>query len=295
MKLAKHNIFARMNFPQQGPAEFIAEIERAGTRRATPAGQGEIVWRVFGRGDSVVLLHGGTGSWLHWVRNIEALSADFMLLVPDIPGSGESGNPEPPITAERIAATLLAGLDIVIGVDTRFAIAGFSMGGLIAAHIAYLAGNRAHCLVLVGGTGMNVPRPTMEPLQSWRRLATEEEKRAVHRRNLGILMIHEERNIDDLAVYIQSVNAAKSRVRGKHVSHTGALTRCLENFPGRLAGIWGEHDATAAPYLAERRAMLQQFQPSATFHILRGAGHWAQYEAHAAFNPLLRDVLKRNS
>ena len=30
-------------------------------------------------------------------------------------GSGESGNPEPPITAERIAATLLAGLDIVIG------------------------------------------------------------------------------------------------------------------------------------------------------------------------------------
>ena len=41
--------------------------------------------------------------------------------------------------------------------------------------------------------------------------------------------------------------------------------------------------------------MLQQFQPTATFHILRGAGHWVQYEAHAAFNPLLRDVLKRNS
>ena len=84
-----------MNFPQQGPAEFIAEIERAGTRRATPAGQGEIVWRVFGRGEPLVLLHGGTGSWLHWVRNIEVLSADFMLLVPDIPGSGESGNPAP--------------------------------------------------------------------------------------------------------------------------------------------------------------------------------------------------------
>ena len=192
-----------MNFPQQGPAEFIAEIERAGTRRAMPAGQGEIVWRVFGRGDPVVLLH--------------------------------------------------------------------------------------------GGTGMNVPRPTMEPLQSWRRLATDEEKRAVHRRNLGILMIHEERNIDDLAVYIQSVNAAKSRVRGKHVSHTGALARCLENFLGRLAGIWGEYDATAAPYLAERRAMLQQFQPTATFDILPGAGHWVQYEAHAAFNLLFRETLKRGA
>ena len=91
-----------MNFPQQTPAEFIAEIERAGTRRATPAGQGEIVWRVFGRGEPLVLLHGGTGSWLHWVRNIEALAADFMLLVPDIPGSGESGNPQPPITAREV-------------------------------------------------------------------------------------------------------------------------------------------------------------------------------------------------
>jgi len=281
-----------MNFSQQGPAEFIAEIEHAGTRRATPAGQGEIVWRVVGRGDPVVLLHGGTGSWLHWVRNIEALAADFMLLVPDIPGSGESSNPQPPITAERIAAALLAGLDIIIGADPRFAIAGFSMGGLIAAHMAYLAGNRAHCLVLVGGTGMNVPRPTMEPLQSWRRLPTEEEKRAVHRRNLGILMIHEERNIDDLAVHIQSVNAAQSRVRGKHVAHTGALARCLQNFPGRLAGIWGEHDATAAPYLAERRQFLLELQPAASFDILAGVGHWVQYEAHAHFNARLREVVR---
>jgi len=71
--------------------------------------------------------------------------------------------------------------------------------------------------------------------------------------------------------------------------------RVLADFSGRLAGIWGEHDATAAPYLAERRALLQQFQPTATFDILPGAGHWVQYEAHAAFNPLLRDVLKRDS
>src|SRR6266480_1270868 len=102
-----------MNFPQQGPAEFIAEIEHTGTRRATPAGQGEIVWRVFGRGEPLVLLHGGTGSWLHWVRNIEDLSRDFLLIVPDIPGSGESANPEPPPTADRIAASMLVGLDSI--------------------------------------------------------------------------------------------------------------------------------------------------------------------------------------
>lgn len=281
-----------MNFPQQTPAELIAAIERAGTRRNTPAGHGEIVWHVFGRGERLVLLHGGTGSWLHWVRNIEPLSADFMLLVPDIPGSGESGNPTPPITAERIAATLLAGIDAIIGADARFAIAGFSMGGLIAGHVAHLAGARARNLVLVGGTGMNVQRPTMEPLQSWRRLSSEQEKRTAHRRNLGILMIHAERNIDDLAVHIQSLNAAQSRVRGKHVAHTGALANCLREFSGRLAGIWGEHDATAAPYLAERRQFLQQLQPAATFDILPGVGHWVQYEAHEPFNRRLAALVK---
>ena len=215
-----------------------------------------------------------------------------MLLIPDIPGSGESCSPAPPITAERIAATLLAGLDTLIGADAPFAIAGFSMGGLIAGHIAHLAGKRAHCLVLVGGTGMNVQRPTMEPLVSWRRLTSDADKRAAHRRNLGILMIHQERNIDDLAVHIQNLNATQSRVRGKHVAHTGALANCLREFSGRLAGIWGEHDATAAPYLAERRRFLLELQPTATFDILPSVGHWVQYEASEPFNRRLREVIR---
>src|SRR5947207_4632753 len=125
-----------MNFPQQGPAEFIAEIERAGTRRATPAGQGEIVWRVFGRGEPLVLLHGGTGSWLHWVRNIEPLARDFRVLVPDLPGSGESTSPPPPISADGIARSIGSGIASIIGEKTRFCIAGFSMGGFIAGYVA---------------------------------------------------------------------------------------------------------------------------------------------------------------
>src|SRR5438067_2311257 len=180
-----------MNFPQQTPAEFIAEIERAGTRRATPAGQGEIVWRIFGCGTPLVLLHGGTGSWLHWVRNIEPLARDFMVVIPDIPGSGESASPPPPISAERIAQSLVAGLGEIIGREANFAIAGFSMGGLIAGYMVAQCGARAQTLVLVGATGTGAPRNAMEPLTSWRRLPTEREKLLAHRKNLGILMIHD--------------------------------------------------------------------------------------------------------
>jgi 2-hydroxy-6-oxonona-2,4-dienedioate hydrolase len=281
-----------MTISQPTPAEFIAALDRASTRRTTPNGAGDVVWRVWGKGTPLVLLHGGTGSWMHWVRNIEDLSGDFMLLVPDIPGSGESGNPEAPISADSIGATLAAGVASIIGPQTAFAVAGFSMGGLIAGYLVRHAGARAQSLVLVGATGTNAPRGAMEPLKSWRRLATDAQKTATHRHNLGILMIHDPDKIDELAVHVQKTNAERSRIRGKHVSHTGALSECLSGFHGRLAGIWGEFDATAVPYVAERREKLRQFQPQAAFDIFPGAGHWVQYEAPEPFNRRLRELVK---
>jgi pimeloyl-ACP methyl ester carboxylesterase len=281
-----------MTISQSTPAEFIAALERAGTRRTTPNGAGEVVWRVWGTGAPLVLLHGGTGSWMHWLRNIEELAGDFMLLVPDIPGSGESGNPQPPISADGIGATLAAGLASIIGPQTGFAVAGFSMGGLIAGYLVRHAGARAQGLVLVGATGTGAPRGPMEPMKSWRRLASDAEKTATHRHNLGILMIHDSGKIDELAVHAQKINAERSRVRGKHVSHTGTLAEGLTGFRGRLAGIWGEFDATAVPYVTERADKLRQFQPQATFDIFPGAGHWVQYEAPQPFNRRLSELVK---
>jgi 2-hydroxy-6-oxonona-2,4-dienedioate hydrolase len=277
---------------QPTPAEIIAALDRASTRRTIPNGAGDVVWRAWGQGPPLVLLHGGTGSWMHWVRNIEALAGDFLLLVPDIPGSGESGNPQAPISADSIGATLAAGVTSIIGPQTGFALAGFSMGGLIAGYLVRHVGARAQCLVLVGATGTGAPRGPMEPLRSWRRLATDAEKIAAHRHNLGILMIHDPGKIDPLAVHVQKANAERSRIRGKHVSHTGTLADCLSGFQGRLAGIWGELDATAMPYLAERAEKLRQIQPQAGFDIFPGVGHWVQYEAAEPFNRHLRALVK---
>jgi len=275
---------------QPTPADFIAALDRACARRTTPNGAGEVVWRIWGAGAPLVLLHGGTGSWMHWMRNIEQLARDFTLLVPDLPGSGESSSPQPPISADGIAATLSHGLTSLIGARTRFAIAGFSMGGLIAGYLARHAGADARCLVLVGATGTGAPRGPME-LRSWRRLAGDAEKIATHRHNLGILMIHDPAKIDALAVHMQKINAERSRIRGKHVSHTGTLADALAHFTGQLAGIWGEHDATAVPYLAERKEKLRQLRPQASFEVFAGAGHWVQYEEPARFNARLRELV----
>src|SRR5437660_257033 len=72
----------------------------------------------------------------------------------------------------------------------------------------------------------------------------------------------------------------------------GLIAGYLASQAGRLAGIWGEFDATAAPYLAERRDRLRQFRPDASFDIIRDAGHWVQYEAHTQFNCRLRELVR---
>jgi pimeloyl-ACP methyl ester carboxylesterase len=251
-------------------------------------GNGNLVWRIWGRGEPLVLLHGGTGSWMHWMRNIEDLSRDYMLLVPDIPGSGESASPGLPTSVEKVAAALLAGIDAILGPQARFAMAGFSMGGLISSFVTKLAGERVTTLVLVGAVGTTARRGAMVPMKSWRRLPTDDAKREAHRANLEILMVRDPKTVDAPALYMQFHNAERSRVRGKHINPTGDLSTTLPSFEGRLASIWGEHDATAGPYLDERREKLDAFKPGSTFDVIPGAGHWVQYEAPDEFNRLLR-------
>jgi len=109
-----------------------AEAERI----ETPCGAGTMVWRVWGNGPPLVLMHGGYGSWTHWVRNVLALARKFTVVAPDLPGLGESATPPEPHTAEGLAAIVVEGLDIVLPRDTAPHIAGFSFGGVLGGHVA---------------------------------------------------------------------------------------------------------------------------------------------------------------
>jgi pimeloyl-ACP methyl ester carboxylesterase len=271
------------------PSGIIASLDRTSVRHTTTSAAGEVIWRQWGAGEPLVLLHGGTGSWMHWIRNIAVLSEQYRLLVPDLPGSGESGGLAQPVTAEHMAQSLDAGLTTLLGPQGRFSVAGFSLGGLIGSYLARIAGERVETLALVGSAGMGLARRQMEPLKSWRWLSSDDEKREIHRENLGILMIHDRSKIDDLALDMQAQNAVRSRVRGKHIVKTSSLAECLPNVKARLVGIWGEHDVTSPSELVADR--LREFQPDAMVEVLPAAGHWVQFEAAEAFNRRLPALL----
>jgi 2-hydroxy-6-oxonona-2,4-dienedioate hydrolase len=272
---------------------IIECVARSGQRLETPLSKGRLVWRIWGHGEPVVLLHGGYGSWLHWIRNVEDLSSRYRVVVPDMPGFGESGDLGEAASAFGIAEALLQGLNQIIGRGSSFRLAGFSFGGSIAGHLAVLAAGRAVQLVLVGAGGLRLPRPAPVDLVSWRHLQDPLEMREVHRSNLGTLMIHRRERIDDLAIAIQSMNAQRARTKSRPISRAGALHDVLVDLRVSLDGIWGEYDATSVGFNEARKGFLNSLDPDAAFAIVPDTGHWVQFEAAAAFNEILSGMLRR--
>jgi pimeloyl-ACP methyl ester carboxylesterase len=257
-------------------------------RVETPCGDGSLVWRVWGSGPPLVLLHGGYGSWSHWVRNVIPLSRRFTVIACDMPGLGESATPPEPWTADGLAAIVVAGLDIVLPKGEAPHLAGFSFGGVIGGVVAAQLGGRLKAFTVVGSNGMGLERsPT--PLERVNPDSGEEAEFATHRYNLNQLMIHDPAKIDELALYLQKTNHAHARMRSRRFSRSGALIEALPKIKGRLDGIWGERDATAYPHVEDRKRLLQGVQPGARFTIVPGAGHWVQFEAADEFNRIITE------
>ncbi len=267
---------------------LVAAVAAEARRVETPCGDGSLVWRVWGSGPPLVLLHGGYGSWTHWIRNVPVLSRDFTVIAPDLPGLGESATPPEPWTAEGLAAIVVAGLDSVLPRGDRPHMAGFSFGGVIGGVAAAQLGDRLRGFTVVGSNGMGLERsPT--PLERVAPDASEEQEFATHRYNLNQLMIHDPGKIDGLALWLQKTNHARARMRSRRFSRSGALIEALPKITARLDGIWGERDATAYPHVAERARILRSFQPQARFAVVPGAGHWVQFEAADQFNRLITE------
>jgi len=267
---------------------LVEGIAAEAQRFETPCGDGTMVWHCWGSGPPLVLLHGGYGSWSHWIRNVLPLSRHFRVIAADLPGLGESATPPEPWTAEGLAQIIVAGLAAIVPRSEELRLAGFSFGGVIGGSVVAQLGDRVRSFTVVGSNGLGVVRsPT--PLRRVPPEADEAEEFATHRYNLNQLMIADPAKIDELALYLQQTNHARARMRSRRFSRSDALASALPNITARLDGIWGEKDATAYPHLGERARILRSVQPAARFAIVPGAGHWVQYEAADRFNALLAE------
>jgi len=242
-----------------------------------------IRWRRIGDGPPLVLLHGGNGSWLHWVRNIEALAGRHQLWLPDLPGCGESDQVAPPASLERLVAALQHNIADLIGGGREIGLVAFSFGSVLASNLA-LARGGVRRLALLGATGHGLPRRPLA-LKNWRRLEPGDAQAAAHRHNLAELMLHDPAAIDDLALLVHRSASERTRLRSKPLSHTDATRRALDQLHVPVLMAWGEHDPTTGG--AATAQALADGHPERRCLLVPGAGHWVQYERPGEINALL--------
>lgn len=258
----------------------------------TPCGDGSLVWHAWGQGRPVLLLHGGSGSWTHWVRNIQALvDAGHGVWVPDLPGFGDSACPAGCSDADHLPPWLEQGCTQLLGAQAVDLVA-FSFGALVAAYWAVDHPARMASLMLLGAPALSSERLPPLPMRFWAGIPPGERRDAAHRHNLRTLMLAHDASIDAQAITLHGANVERDRMRRRRLMLTDALLHLLPRIPAPLAGLWGEQDVLyrgRTQIIAPALALAPDYRG---LTLVPDAGHWVQYEAADAVNACLVDWLR---
>jgi 2-hydroxy-6-oxonona-2,4-dienedioate hydrolase len=285
------------HLPHFLPVDLAAAL--AGAQRCvTTHDKARTVWHWWGDASQpvVVLLHGGSGSWTHWVRNIGPLrDAGWQVLAPDLPGFGDSDLPAGCTDVDHLPEHLHAGLLQLQGAGVcghGIHLVGFSFGAMAGALWLAQYPSDAQQLVLVGAPGMGLTVPDRVRLKGWRHLPAPEAQAQVHRHNLMALMLQRPQSLDALALDLHSANVQRDRMPRRRLSSTDILAQTLPRIQARVSAIYGEHDALYRGRLPEVQSAMQGLSHRwGQGHTLQGAGHWVQYEAAVQFNAVLLALL----
>lgn len=129
---------------------FVAGVER----REQTVGDHTWVWFERGLGPPLVLVHGFTGSKENWLPMVAELSRRHRVIVPDLPGWGESTRLDGADYGIAAQALRLAGF--LDALEVRgVALVGHSMGGAISGVVAARHGERLAMLGLMNSAGVS--------------------------------------------------------------------------------------------------------------------------------------------
>lgn len=278
-----------MSDGEPGGALPWAALDAEAEQVRTPCGDGTMLWRVWGAGSvPLVLLHGGAGSWLHWLRTIPAFAGERRVVVPDLPGLGGSALPPSPQDGNGSADIVAQGLATVCP-DQPVDLVGFSFGGVLAGLIAsrHPAAIRSVTLVGSGGLGVILKTAKLERVRD----KTGPDRDEAHRLNLSRWMIADPARIDPLAIQVQDWNSRHARLDSRPIGVSSLLVQALPEIQAPIAGIWGARDHAVEGDTERVRAALEALGPGLPFQVVPEAGHWIAYEAAEAFEAALRAVL----
>jgi pimeloyl-ACP methyl ester carboxylesterase len=236
-----------------------------------------------GTGPPLILVH-GLGGPAMWERVAPILAARFDVIIPHLPGFGESPPASRPLTAAGQSALLAEFIDR--SALTGITAGGISYGGEIAARLATLRPGRIASLNLICPTGTRrypVPlrsglvRATLRPILR-RGLVNPRIAEALSRRSFcdpGV------RPNDLVSRYVEHLKLpgridALLDAIGEIWSGDRWLSTALASLPPPLTLIWGEADRTIP---VSEAFVLHALRPDAKLIVIPACGHSVPLES----------------
>lgn len=251
-------------------------------RLASPVGEQSCF--VGGQGPTLILLHGAGDQAGAWAKVAPNLVAKYRVVIPDLPGHGDSD----PKTGPLSIGTVLAGVKAIASAQPgKVIVIGNSLGGWVASLYAREHPEKVERLVLVNGGPLVGDRPdiTLTP-------KTREEAR----RTIAAMFDPGSFQLPDYVVD-DIVREAQTGPLMRLSETAGEMPKYL--LEGKLNEItvpvnlvWGESDQVLSINYARR---LQSQLPNAQLVTLKRCGHAPQLECPKAFTTSLIEVLQSSA
>ena len=232
-----------------------------------------------GASTPLLVLHRSTGN-PGWLPFHEALSGEGRVIVPDLPGYGQSDRPEWAREPRDLAILLHRALDRM-GLD-RVSVVGLGFGGWVAAEMAVIRQQRFERLVLVGAPGI---KPDEGEIMDQMMLAYE--------------------------VYVRACFADQAAFEAEFGEQPDAATRELWDFSREMTArltwkpymwdwrlpylvaevetpallVWASEDGVVPLSVGRQYA---DALPNARLEVVEGAGHMAEVERASELAALVR-------
>lgn len=253
----------------------------------------EIFYKVIGAGQPVALLHGFAEDNTIWQEQVNFLQDYCLLILPDLPGSGQSSTlKKDKVTIEDYAACIHALLDNE-GID-KCILLGHSMGGYITLAFADMFASKLQAFGLVHSSAF----------------ADNEEKKAVRKKGIAMMEEHGVYSfLENTTPTLFSENYKKNEPagisalieQGKNFSkealiqyytammHRPDRTAMLEKSKVPVLFIIGSEDA-----VAPLDDLLKQVHlPNTSYiHIIKEAGHMSMMEKPGELNSYLLEFIR---
>jgi pimeloyl-ACP methyl ester carboxylesterase len=287
------------------PHRWAEAVRRDVTIETDELGPVRVAVREFGSGPPLLLVHGMGTTGYSWRYMLEPLGARYRLVIPDLPGAGDSDHPDVFLGPDAQAKALVALVD-ALGIRGAPAIAN-SMGGYLAMRAVLLDRGLFGRLVCLHPPGvptfkMHALRWAMRLLPSWTIvdwMIRRDPERWVHQN----VHYYDEslKSREEHRIYAAPLRERAGRrtyyrqlrdtLDTRHMTSFNAALREAP-FPIPLLLVYAPHDPIVPPVVGAR---LHALVPDATLVKLATGSHFAHVDAPSVFLDAIAPFLARSA